>query len=304
MAAVQMVPGQKRKFSFTPFELTILAGLAGMPANNVFFVHSPTGANATDRGAKDQPLASLDYAVGLCTADRGDVILALPGHVETITAAAGLDLDVAGISLVGLGNGRNRPLINFTTATTADMDVDAANITLANMRISLVGVDALVAPIDVNATDFSLIGCEIECADATNQAVLAVLTDANASRFWMEDCYVHGTSDAGMSAAVRLVGGAGHHIINNDFIGAYTTTIGAIENVTTACTEAYILRNRIRNLTASSAKAMVFVTGATGQIAWNMMQILTGTAPITGDAMSWVGANYYAATIATAGTLI
>jgi hypothetical protein len=34
------------------------------------------------------------------------------------------------------------------------------------------------------------------------------------------------------------------------------------------------------------------------------MQVLTGTAPIVGAAMSWVGRNYYAATIATAGTLI
>ena len=46
------------------------------------------------------------------------------------------------------------------------------------------------------------------------------------------------------------------------------------------------------------------LTGSTGQISGNQMQILSGTAPITGDAMAWVGNNYYAAAIATAGTLI
>jgi len=300
-----VVLGQRRKISYTPFSLRMLGGLADMIVGNVFFVDSGGGgADATGAGTFEQPFLTMDFAVGRCEANNGDVIFVKPGHTETIVAAGRLALDVAGITFVGLGQGRSRPLINFTTVTTADMDVDAANITLANFRISLVGVDALAAPIDVNAADFSLLGCEIECANATNQATLAVLTDANANRFWMEGCNVHGTNNAGMTAAVRLVGGAGHHIIGNDFIGAYTDGVGAIENLTTACTETFVGYNRINNLTAASTKAMVFVSTSTGQIYQNYMQILSGTAPITGAAMSWVGANYYAATIATAGTLI
>lgn len=247
---------------------------------------------------------TISAALDSCVADRGDVILVMPGYSETITAAGGLDLDVAGVSIIGLGTGDKRPTINFSTATTADIDVDAANISLENFIIDLTGVDALAAPIDVNDNDFALRKCKVLTASASGQATLAVLTDANAGGLVIEDCQFLGTSDAGTEAAVRIVGGDAHVIRRNIFIGAYTTTLGAIDNATTACTNTIIEDNHINNLTASSTKAMVFVSTSTGVIRRNHMQILFGTAPITGAAMSWAGANYYAATIATAGTLI
>ncbi|MGL4553971.1 MAG: hypothetical protein ACRC33_22655 [Gemmataceae bacterium] len=284
----------------------LIANLTFFP-NNVFFVDS-TSSNKGDSSGRglspDAPFATLDYAVGQCSANEGDVIFAMPGHVETVTAAAGLDLDVAGIRIIGLGQGRNRPAVTFTTATTADLDVDADNITVENVYFNLTGFDALAAPLDVNAAGFTLRDCEFNTGDATNQAVLAILTDANASRLTVEGCIFRGTADAGTAACIRIVGGDGHVIRNNFFSGAYTTSLGAIDNVTTACTNALVEDNSINNLTASSTKAMVFVAASTGQIRRNTMQILSGTAPITGAAMSWVGQNYYAATIATAGTLI
>lgn len=276
-------------------------------AGNVFFVQS-THANKGDtvgRGrTPNQPFATIDYAVGNCAANQGDVIVVLPSHVETITAAAGLDLDVAGITILGIGTGRSRPKIDFTTATTADLDVDAANIKIENIYFDLTSIDALAAPIDVNAADFVLSNCELETADTGGQCTLAILTDAAADRLTIENCIFHGSTDAGTAAAIRIVGGNAHRIVGNSFQGNYTTTLGAIDNATTPCTNAIINKNRINNRTASSAKAMTFQATSTGQISENHMQILTGTAPIGGADMSWVGANYYAATIAVAGTLI
>ena len=48
-----------------------------------------------------KPFASVDYAIGRCKANRGDVIYVMPGHSETITAAQGVDFDVAGVTCVG-----------------------------------------------------------------------------------------------------------------------------------------------------------------------------------------------------------
>src|SRR4051812_45633389 len=77
--------------------------------NNVWFVQS-THSNAGDSAGKgqspDAPFASIDYAIGNCEADRGDLIVVLPGHVETVTGAAGVALDVAGVRIVGIGRGR------------------------------------------------------------------------------------------------------------------------------------------------------------------------------------------------------
>lgn len=248
--------------------------------------------------------STIGAALTACVASRGDIILALPGYSETVTAAAGIAFTKAGVSLIGLGSGASRPTINFSTATTADIDIDAANITIENVIINLTGIDALAAPIDVNATDFTLRKCLVVTASASGQATLGILTDANASRMVLEDNEFLGTTDAGTAAAVRIVGGNEHVIRRNRFYGAYTTSLGAIDNVTTACLRVTIADNVIENATASSTKAMVFVATSTGSIYGNKMQILSGTAPITGAAMSWVGANYYAAVIATAGTLI
>lgn len=241
---------------------------------------------------------------GDIVANRGDVVLLAPGHVETITTAAGIDMDIAGVSVVGLGTGSLRPTFNFSTTVNADMDIDAANISFENCIFNLTGIDALVAPIDVNAANFTMRGCLVTTASASAQATVPLLTDANASGLTIIGCSFLGSANAGNNTAIRIVGGDNHVIRGNVFIGDYSTVNGAIENLTTACLNVIVEDNYIYNRTASSTKAMVFVAGSTGIIANNRMQILSGTAPITGAAMSWVGANYYAATIATAGTLI
>jgi hypothetical protein len=39
-----------------------------------------TGSNGND-GTYRKPFASIDYAIGKCKANRGDVIYVMPGHV-------------------------------------------------------------------------------------------------------------------------------------------------------------------------------------------------------------------------------
>ena len=286
------------------FGIPVLAPGGNLPVSgSYYFVDGTTGADGNE-GSWSSPKASITGALGSCVANNGDVIVVMAGYTAAVSAAAGLALSVAGVTIVGLGNGTNRPTITFDTTTAATMSITAANVTVENFIFDLTGFDAIVAPISPTGADFSLLNCDIETGDATNQAALAVLTTAAATRLTVAGCTFHGTADAGTATAIRIVGGAGHKIINNSFIGAYTTSLGAIDNVTTACTEAVVQGNLINNLSASSAKAMVFVATSTGIISNNRMQVLTGTAPITGAAMSWVGGNYYAATIATAGTLI
>jgi len=247
---------------------------------------------------------TIDSAIGACQAGRGDTIFVLPGHTEAISAAAGIAADIAGVRIQGLGEGASRPTITLGTAIGASIDVTAANVTIDNCIIDMTGFDAITAGINVTGANFTLSNCLVITATATNQAVLGILTTATANRMKILNNEFLGTTDAGTATAIRIVGGNEHKIDGNRFYGAYTTTLGAIENNTTACLRCTITNNTIENATASSTKAMVFVSTSTGSISNNRMQILSGTAPITGAAMSWVGGNYYAATIATAGTLI
>lgn len=303
-----MSAGAAPQQSVFPFGFNYGLNVRGMPVlnsypNNVYWVSSTTGQNGNP-GTFTQPFASISYALAACTASKGDMILCKPGHAETITAAGGITLSKAGVSVIGLGQGSNRPTISFSTATTASLLVSAANCTLANFVIDETGIDALDNPISVTAANFSLLSSYITTANASGQAVLGLLTSAAADRMRLEANTFVGSSDAGTTAAVRIVGGSNIIVANNSFIGSYTAGVGAIQGLTTDTTNLTVIGNLIDNRTASSTKAMVFTATSTGMIANNRMQILSGTAPITGAAMSWVGGNYYAAAVATAGTLI
>ena len=286
------------------FGMPLPSGSIPATTGKFWFVDSVTGSNGNRGDRSDEPLATIVKAITLCTAAKGDTILCLPGHTEAVIAAGTIALSKSSVRLIGLGTGRARPVITYTTAAAASVDISGANVLVENMVFSGIGVDALTAMINITAADVTLRNCEIEHADATNQAILGVLTTAAANRLRIEDCAFHGTPHAGTVAAIRIVGGDDHVISRNTCIGDYITTLGVIDNVTTACRNVFIEGNKIFNRTASSAVAMTFVATSDGMISRNYMQVLTGTAPIVGANMSWVGGNYYAATDATAGTLI
>jgi hypothetical protein len=204
---------------------------------NVFWVDSGAGSNG-NKGTFDRPFATLDYAVGKCTASNGDVIFLKPGHAETIASAGALDLDVAGITIVGLGTGTSRPTFTFATAISADMDVDAADITVINC-LFVNGINNLTAPIDVNAANFAMIDCETRDNDTNFHCDDFIQTDANASGLYIEG-WIHDARGgaAGAQTAISIVGGDDITIIPKWIVGNFATA--CIENVTTAATNLQI----------------------------------------------------------------
>jgi len=231
------------------------------------------GASNGNKGGLYDPFSTIDYAVSQCVASRGDIIFVKPGHVETVVAAAGLDLDVAGIALVGLGSGSNRPTINFTTATTADMDVDAADITMVNFLFTG-GVDALAGPIDVNAADFKLINCEYR--DVTGQATDVILADANADRLLIDGYFHNGAAAAGGASAIALTGMDNPVIKNFKIVGNFS--VGGIDIRTTAAVDVEIRDGSVWNKNAADVSIVDTVTGSTGQIGPNLYLKLTDNA--------------------------
>jgi signal peptidase I len=87
-----------------------------------------------NRGTFDSPFATLNYAVTQCVANRGDIIVIKPGHVETVSTATALALNIAGVAIVGLGAGTNRPKFTLDTANTATIPVSANNISIQNCQ--------------------------------------------------------------------------------------------------------------------------------------------------------------------------
>ena len=240
MPVVELVAGQRHKFTYTPFELTVLASIQGMPPNNVFFVDS-SALNAADNpgaGTKDQPFASINYAVGRCTANRGDVVLVKPGHVETISAAGSLTVAIAGVAIIGLGVGRNRPILDFT-ATAGTVELDAQNTLLANMLLRA-NVSAVVVGINVDNHDIELAQLHFTF-DATGDDFVTMVDCTAFDRLAIHDCLFESENLAGGNEAINLTDAEDVSIHNNVFRGNWADAI--IQVTTTLCPRLVITNN-------------------------------------------------------------
>lgn len=263
-------------------------------AGNVFFVDS-TAADKGDTAGHgthpDTPFATIDYAVGQCTANQGDHIIVLPGHVETVTAAAGLDLDVAGITIVFAGFGNARGYVHFTTAPTADMDVDAADITLINPRF-VAGIDALAGPIDVNAARFRMIGGgpggAVTWQDGTTiNTTDCVVADANADDMLIEDMeFIDGDAAGTQKQSFIQIAAATRPVIRRlRATGDFGT--GVIENGT-AWVDALLDDCVIENTAAGPVVGILLQATSSGTARNVHVRVASGTTYITANNdMQW-----------------
>lgn len=247
------------------------------------------GANG-NKGTFDSPFSTIDYAIGQCTANRGDIIFVKPGHAETVSTATALALDVAGVAIVGLGFGNNRPTLTLDTATTATIGVTAANMSMQNMIITANFADIVSAFTLGAAPYFSLDNCTVR-ATATNMNFLhlfdtgATTDDAKGLSVtrcrWIEP-------DAATLAAF-LVDGTNNdwNVTDNFFVtGAATADIAAMFTIATTkvLTGLSCLRNQVQMTGNSASTAGLWLTtdGTTnsGIVAYNNLRHLDGTTEI------------------------
>jgi len=99
--------------------------------NSLVGLNEKNGSDGND-GSFLGPFATLKYAVSRCKAGRGDKIYIKPGHVEALSGALAIDINLAGIDIEGLGAGIERPTFTLgTTATT--MSISANDVKLKNI---------------------------------------------------------------------------------------------------------------------------------------------------------------------------
>jgi hypothetical protein len=248
----------------------------GMPLlnsypGNVFWVSS-VGGSDSGKGTFDRPFSTIDYAIGRCTASKGDVIMVKAGHTETISAAAGIAVDVTGVAIVGMGTGTLRPTINFT-ATTSTLTMSAASCTLYNILLTG-GIDAVVSPVVVSASDCAIIQCEYR--DVTGQCTDGILTTAGASRLLIDGCRHDGDTAAGTNAAIAIVGGDGIVIRNFRIDGNFA--VGGIDIRTTATTDLEVSDGKFRTRNAADIFIVDTITASTGTIGPNLFLRLADNA--------------------------
>ena len=246
----------------------------------VFFVNSSSvlaeggiGGSNGNPGTYKKPFATIDFAIGMCTASRGDIIFVMPGHTETVAAAAGIALDVAGVCVVGLGVGSLRPTVNLT-ATDSTVTMSAVNCSFKNILFTG-GIDAVVSMIVVSAADCTIEGCELR--DVTGQMTAGILTTAAANRLKILKHVHKGDTAAGTVAAIAIVGGDNIEITAEVIDGNFST--GGIDIRTTATTNLFVHDvGRFYTRNAADIFLVDTITASTCQIGPNLNLRLTDNA--------------------------
>lgn len=223
--------------------------------------------------------------------DRGDTILIANNHDETVVGAAGILAATNGVSIIGLGNGADRPTVTFTTAVAASFNITGAEVLIKNLQFTN-GIDAQTAMINVTGTDTQFQNCEFDTNTGTTGAILGILSGATSDRLSVQNCRFLGpaiNTGTTTTAQIQYESCVDMQITNNYMTGKMTQ---AILNVTGTVLRGVIANNYI--VVATGTKAIAVAAASTPFISNNRMNVASGTTPIVAAA-GFVAGNIYSA---------
>jgi len=232
-------------------------------SGNVWYVdsgQSSSGNGKTWGGA----FKTLNEAIGFCTADSGDVIYLAPGHTESIISVAQIDVDCAGVTIIGSGNGDNRPTFTVSTADDALMLISADNCALRNL-IFVNGIDNLTYMLAVIAKGTTISGCEFRDGIATNGkgAIIIGAADGDSNGTTIENCIFYQPGTNNYFAIEVYFDMDNLKITNNTIYGDFDNGAIYIPEAGNACLNLLIADNVITNKQASGKGIFLHGTSST-----------------------------------------
>lgn len=279
-----------------------------MTTGDHWFVDSTTGTDGAGYGQNpDAPCATLDYAIGLATADKGDTIWVMPNHSESssTTNAELFDVDKAAISVIGLGVGDKRPTFTLEEAGVTVV-LGAAGCRLSNLRF-IGNITDLVACLEIEAAADGCIVDHCYFADsATNLDMLvAVAVAADADRLLFEHNVMNITTGGEATHAINFAGGCDGLIMrHNTLVGDWKDAAGAIDLATAASVNILIHDNFIVNEDGSAGLISDIHASTTGGMFRNFAAgSKNNTETITGGEAMHFSENYGTDVVASSGII-
>jgi hypothetical protein len=286
-----------------------LIGSGAIPATTgtYYFVDSVTGANTNDGLSPATPFATLVYALTQTVASKGDVVILMPTHAETIATAGGVTMSKIGVSVIGLGQGAFRPTFSFS-AVGSTWAISAASCTVSNIRVTST-VDEMVKMFHITAASVTIDRVD-HFETASCQTIQFILTTAAADYLTVRNCYHYQvTAAAATQVWIQLVGIDGGIIENNTFRLTLRDHAGSIViNGSTACIGTVVRNNTIVQLGGTNQlSGILFVDSSTGVFAHDN-RVAVGASAITtvvdvGNA-GYAAENYGLNTADASGALI
>lgn len=240
---------------------------------------------------------SVKLALAQCLASRGDLILVAPGHTETIADATTLALNVAGVTIQGIGSGSLRPTFTLNTAATANIPVTVANVTVKNCIFIANFADITSCFTNNAAPEFHVIGCEFR--DTTSilnfLAIVTTTVTVNADGLQFNGNRIKMLGTTAATTPIKVVGTIDRVQINDNYItkAVLNNTSCLLTHAALVVTNLEMARNRIFSANTDSATGgFLIVTSSTtnsGMVYDNYVQGLDTAAAILVTAGSVYG---------------
>lgn len=202
------------------------------------------GSQQGPQGEPTEPLATLAYAATFTKAGRGDIIVVLSGHVETITAA--VVLSIAGVTIFGMGSLNSRPI--FTLSVANAITITGTGISINNCIFDASAQVNLAADILVSGTGLNLYNCTFKTHTGTG-AGISMAAGWGGCRFDTIAITngIDNTATA-VGSAITLATGDGFRLTNSTIHGVFTT--GALSS-TGKVTDWHVDNNNIRQFSTT-----------------------------------------------------
>lgn len=259
------------KFSNYPGGFANGVTIQGVPvlntqSGNAWWVSSTAGADGNP-GTFMAPFATLGRAFSFAKA--GDIVFLKSGHAETVSSAAGIDLNVAGVQVVGLGLGSSMPTFTFSTSTAATMRMSAASISISGCRF-ICGIDSLVTMWTFTAVKCAVMNCRF-ADDGTHTGLsyidLVNITANVANQLTIINNEFYNKVAGNYNHAIGLNTVQDAVEVGANYIYG-TFALSGIHNVTgKVLTNVNVHDNYVKNLTAA-VPALNFISACTG-VAYN-----------------------------------
>jgi len=279
----------------------------GIPATKGDVYHVDSGhENADDDNAgtnPNYPLATLDAGIGKCTANNGDIVLVSEGHAENITTATGINCDIAGITIIGLGRGNDLPTISFTAAA-GSITIGAASVALYNIKLVANFETGVTAGITVAAAgDYCILdGLVFRDTSATFEFLLHVSVATTVTDLVIRNCSFV-TLAGSLTNSILFAGTSSDCVIEDNYMFVDSSD-DVIDHLTGASVNLVIRRNVIANADTDAAGYCVrYKSDGTGVCHHNLFAYAKVDAEIGVGAAAWWFENYGSNTIAESGLL-
>lgn len=191
-----------------------------------------------------------------------------PNHAESLDSATALALDKAGVQILGLGHGENRPTLTFTTAAAAAIPVTGANNVLHNLVLKC-NIASQNHMLDVAADDLLVSECEFREGSATGLSFITADTaDGDSDRLQVVGCKFHAPTAGNYDNCIAL--GKDHtgvRIVDCDFYADCDEACIDVPAGGNAQVDLRILNCRVDNLLTGQHAIQINGTGNTGMIA-------------------------------------